>query len=79
MEEPFPIGIGLRVPLPPAASYGIPNMPVPGMLPGTQAAAPAATVAATTYHAGPDGLYDFDQFDTPHVCRNSSLAWFIVP
>ncbi|KAF6754673.1 hypothetical protein DFP72DRAFT_812438 [Ephemerocybe angulata] len=68
LEDPLPIGLGLRVPHPgplPAGSYIAPRRLNPPFPQGADPSAEALTTNAP--EIGPDGLVDFDQLSIPEM------------
>ena len=74
MEDPLPVGLGLRVPAPSATApstvqaqqvdaFGRPYVPSPAVV--EQPALPLTI--------GPDGLCEFDELNLPQVCQPSHL------
>lgn len=72
MEEPLPIGMGLRVPIPSASDY---IAPTPSYNAFGQSTQPAPVEIEKELLAGPDGMVDFDDLTLQQV-RHRPILYY---
>lgn len=70
MEDPLPVGLGLRVPLPSTNVLSAPQAPHPDTLVRPYVPGPAVVEQPTPpITLGPDGLCEFDELNLAQVCQ----------